>query len=118
VLLLPELCRDLAQLQAGPLEEAQVLATLDFVTARVAGAGEVTRIGLLVADSALWLLLLVLCGRPYSRLSPARRARIAAAMSRSSLPGVRDYVRAIRSLVLTYVYERKAASQPGRLPTA
>ena len=103
---------DLAELEFGPLPPELRQRVAEWVALRVAGAGDVTRIGLGVVCAAVALWVRVRSGRAYAELDTRDRRAWEQRIARSGLPGVSELVRAVRSLAVAYVYDARFASAP------
>ena len=83
-----------------------------WVLTRISGAGDLTRAGLAAAGLRLAVGVRLTTGRPYDRLTPDRRRAMVRWLAATRLPVAGEYVRAIRSLAVAYVYEARYASVP------
>ncbi len=104
--------RDLVDDELGPLPPDLTEGAVDWVQARVAGAGDVTRLGLRVASTAVAAGVRLRTGHAYGSLPDAERRVLAARIARSRLPIVGELTKAVRSLAITYVYEARFATAP------
>lgn len=109
---LPALTRDVIALEAGSVEPEIADRATAWVTSRFAGAGDVTALGLRVTGLLLAIAVSVTTGRRYAGLPDERRVRVARRLLDSRLPLVGEYVKAVRALALTYVYEARFATAP------
>ena len=103
---------DLAELDAGPLDDELRGRTRDWVLARVGGAGAITRLGLGLTGALLGGAVLVAARRPYAALPVERRRAVARRLAATRLPLAGEYVKAVRALALTYVYDARFATAP------
>jgi hypothetical protein len=103
---------DVIVLEVPPLPPDVHESARAWVIARVNGAMDVTRLGLAVAGTGLALAVRLGTGRRYDQLVDERRLAIARRLTRTRLPIAAEYVRAVRSLVVSYVYEARAAAGP------
>jgi hypothetical protein len=78
-----------------------------WVLARIDGAAQPARIGLLTAATLLALGIRATQGAPYQRLPDERRRAVVARLTAAPLPIVADWVRAMRALSLSYYYEAR-----------
>lgn len=99
------LVEDILALEVGPDVPSDPAATRDWVTERLAGAGQVTRLGLAVAAGAVAAAVRVRHGRPYAALDVERRRAIARRLLDTRLPLAGDYARALRALAITHAFE-------------
>lgn len=104
------LTRDLVDREFGPVDADTADRTAAWVRERFAGAGDVTAPGLRVTGQLVATAILVTERRPYAALPAARRAAILDRLLTTHAPLVAEYVRAIRALAVTYVYEDRFAS--------
>jgi hypothetical protein len=102
---------DLIDLELGPLPAGLRDRARDWVVERMLGAGDVARTGFVLIGTLLAARVRARTGRSYAALDAERRRAIASRVARTRLPLVADYVRGIRSLAVTYVYE--ARLEPG-----
>lgn len=98
---------DLVELEFGPLPEATRAGAREWVAARIGGAGEVTRLGLAVAGKLLAVSVRVRTGSAYADLSRARRLQVAAGLAAARGFPAAEYVKAVRSLAVSFVYETR-----------
>lgn len=98
---------DLVVLEACASDPASAPRTGDWVIARMDGAGQVVRAGLRATGTLLALSVWIRTGRPYAALGSERRLALARRLASSRLPLVADYVRAVRSLAVSHVYEAR-----------
>ena len=103
---------ELAQLECGPLDDELLERTRAWVLARFAGAGAVTRAGLAAAGLAAATVALVFGRAPYASLPAERRHAVTRRLAGTSLPAVAEYVKAVRALVISYVYDARHATAP------
>jgi hypothetical protein len=96
---------DLVDLEFGPQPQAVRAGAQEWVQTRIAGAGDVTRRGLRVAALALAGGVRLRTGHAYEGLPDAERRAIAERIAASSLPIVAEFVKAVRSLAVAYVYD-------------
>jgi hypothetical protein len=73
----------------------------------MAGTGQVTRAGLLLTATLIDTGVRLRTGRSYAALPPARRRAVARGLAASRLPLVGDYVRVVRSLLVSCFYEQR-----------
>ena len=109
---LAALTEDLVELELGPLTPELRDRTVAWVDARFAGSGSVTRFGLAATGTLLAAVVGVAARQPYERLPAERRRRIAQRLASTRLPLAAEYVKAIRSLAVSYVYEARFATAP------
>ena len=107
--LLAALTDDLVELDFGPVTEDERTRTRAWVVGRVAGAGQVTRAGLAVAGLVVAAGVVLTTGRPYQALSPERRRAVARRLAATRLPVAGEYVKAIRSLAVAYLFDLRHA---------
>lgn len=100
---------DLISLEIEP-DDRRRERTRAWVVERLAGAGQVTRLGIGLTGVLLGACVRAATGRGYDRLPPGRRRRVAGWLCRSSLPLVADYVRAVRALAVSHAYEERFSS--------
>lgn len=109
---LAALTDELLELELGPVDAELRDRTRAWVVERFAGAGDLTRFGLAMTGNLMALAIALTEGRPFQRLPEPRRRAIAARLARTRLPLAGEYVKAIRSLAVAYVYEARFASAP------
>ncbi len=109
---LSDLTDDLVELEVGPVSAELRERTRSWVQARVAGSGSVTRLGLRATGMLLSVVVVTATGRPYHRLPADRRRAVARRLAGTRLPLAAEYVKAIRSLAISYVYEARFATAP------
>ena len=83
-----------------------------WVLTRIGAAGDVARLGLELTGALLALAVRLRHGRAYGQLDPERRRAVAAWLAATSLPLAAEYVRAVRSLAVTYAYDALYATAP------
>jgi hypothetical protein len=103
---------DLIDLELGPLPAGLQERATAWVGARMAGAGDVARLGLGVAGGVIGAGVRLRFGRAYAALPSERRRRVTARLAKSRLPVVAEYVRAVRALAVTYVFDGLHATVP------
>ena len=103
---------DLVDLELGPVSPELRDRARQWVVARVGNAGDVARLGLTVAGTALAVGVRIRTGRSYDRLAPQRRSELARRLAGSRLPIAAEYVKAVRSLAVAYVFEARYATAP------
>jgi len=81
--------------------------TCEWVVQRVRGAGQVTRLGLTAAAVLIGAAVRLRRGRPYAALADDTRRATARRLASSRLPVVGEYVRAVRSLTVSFLYEER-----------
>lgn len=102
---LDSLTRDLIDREFGPVDADTRDAAAAWVRERFAGAGDVTAPGLRVTGRLVAAAILVIERRPYAALPAERRAAVLGRLLTTRMPLAAEYVRAIRSLAVAYVYE-------------
>jgi hypothetical protein len=103
---------DLIDLELGPLPANLRERAIDWITSRVAGAGDVARLGLTLTGRLIGAGVRLRLGRAYAALPAERRRRVASRLASSRLPLVAEYVRAVRALAVTYVFDGLHATVP------
>ena len=88
-------------------EEGEAAAR--FTAERLSGAPAFTRLGMTVIAGVLDGQVRIVERRPFTALTPVRRASWVARWSARPIPGVSDYLDATRGLALTWLYEERAA---------
>jgi hypothetical protein len=105
---LPALVDAILRRDVGDLEPDAVRACAAFTIERVGGAPSVPRLGLDVAATVAALVVRAAARRPFARLDLAARITWLGRLERLPLTG--QYVDAVRSLALTYIYEAGVAT--------
>jgi hypothetical protein len=96
--------------QAVPdLRSAERTAAAEFAAERLSQAPAVTRLGMRAIGRALDGQVRVAERRPFAALAPQDRERWVGRWTRRPLPGLTDYLDALRGLALTFLYEQRAA---------
>jgi hypothetical protein len=108
----PSFVADLVALELGDLPPAVQERTRAWVLTRMSGAGDVARLGLRLAGALIAAGVCVRTGRPYARLPGERRRAVAGWLAGTSAPVAAEYVRAARSLAVTYAYDAVYATAP------
>jgi hypothetical protein len=90
----------------GP-EEA--VAGARFTAERLSGAPAFTRLGMSAIGALLDGQVRAATRRPFTALDAAEREVWVARWSARPLPGITDYLDAVRGLALTWLYEERAA---------
>ena len=98
---------DLVDLELGPVSAEVRVRTRDWVVDRVRGSATITRAGLAAAGALVAATVVLRTGGTYGRLPAERRRELARGLAASALPVVADYVKAVRSLAVTYVWEAR-----------
>jgi hypothetical protein len=80
-----------------------------FTAERLSGAPAFTRIGMTAIGTLLDGQVRAARRRPFAALDAAERAAWVARWSARPLPGITDYLDAVRGLALTWLYEERAA---------
>ena len=101
--------RDLAELECGPLNPELGEDVVGWGRERVAGAGDVTRLGLTVVGLGVAGWVRLRTGSSYTALDTRQRSAWTRRIAGSRAPGVSELVRAVRSLTVTFVYEARHA---------
>jgi hypothetical protein len=83
-----------------------------WVLARIGGAGDVARLGLRLTGVLIGAGVRLSTGHGYAGLPEERRRALAGRLAGASLPLVAEYVRAVRSLAITYAYDAVYATAP------
>jgi hypothetical protein len=104
---LPTFAEDLFDLELPASEADLRVRTATWVVERMAGAGQVTRAGLLLTATLIETAIRLRTGRSYAALAPARRRAVARGLAASRMPLVGDYVRVVRSLLISCFYEQR-----------
>jgi hypothetical protein len=78
-----------------------------FVAERLAGAPSFTRAGMAAVAAVLAAQVRLADRASFASLAPERRAAWAGRWSAVRLPGVGDYLEAVRGLALTWLYEER-----------
>ena len=107
-----DLARDLVALELGPVGPGEAERAQRWVAQRIDGAPEVTRLGLAAIGALVAAGVRLGTGRAYASLPDERRLRVARALAASHAPLLADFVRAVRALTVSYVYELRHASAP------
>ncbi|HEY6760221.1 MAG TPA: hypothetical protein VI318_12060 [Baekduia sp.] len=105
---LPALVDAILRRDVGELTPDAVRACAEFTVERVGGAPSVPRFGLDLAATVAALLVRTLTRRPFARLDLSARTAWLGRLERLPLTG--QYVDAVRSLALTYIYEAGATA--------
>jgi hypothetical protein len=103
---------DLIELELGPLPPELRERATRWVTTRIGGAGDVARRGLRLTGRLIAIAIRLRFGRGYASLGRERRAEVTARLAASGLPLVAEYVRAVRALAVSYVYDARYATAP------
>jgi hypothetical protein len=103
---------DLIDLEMGPLPSGLPERATTWVVTRMAGAGDVTRLGLALTGALIATSVRVRSGRAYAALPPERRRAMTARLAKTRLPLAAEYVRAVRALAVTYIYDALHATAP------
>lgn len=89
--------------------EAERAGAARFTAERLTRAPTVTAFGLRLVGGALRAQVRLVDRRPFAALAADERDRWVARWSARPLPGLTDYLDAVRSLTLTWLYEHRAA---------
>jgi hypothetical protein len=84
-------------------------AAARFTAERLSGAPAFTRLGMGAIGRVLDGQVRVADRTPFAALAPERRATWVARWSARPIPGVTDYLDAVRGLALTWLYEDRTA---------
>ena len=103
---------DLIELEMGPLPSGLPERATNWVVTRIDGAGDVTRLGLALTGGLIAAVVRLRSGRAYTALAPERRRAMTERLARTRLPLAAEYVRAVRALAVTYVYDALDATTP------
>lgn len=103
---------DLVDLELGPVPAELRDRTCGWVSDRVWGSGQLTRAGLGLVGAVLAAGVRTRTGKRYRDLPPERRHAIARRLLGTRLPLAGEYVKAVRSLAVAYVYDARYASAP------
>jgi hypothetical protein len=103
---------DLIELELGPLPAELRDRATRWATTRIGGAGDVARLGLALTGRLIGTGILLRYGRAYRSLGEEHRRAVAARLAASGLPLVAEYVRAVRALAVSYVYDARYATAP------
>jgi hypothetical protein len=103
---------DLIELELGPLPPELRDRATHWVTTRIGGAGDVARLGLRLTGRLIGTAIRLRFGRGYAALGQERRTEVTARLAASGLPLVAEYVRAVRALAVSYVYDARYATAP------
>jgi hypothetical protein len=98
--------RDLIALELAAVDDAAAERTRAWVVARVDGAAEITRLGMMLVGTLIAAAVRASTGRAYAALPDRRRLRIARRLASTRVPLAGDYVRAVRALTVSHAYER------------
>ncbi len=101
---------------ATPLPPAVVQGASAFVVGRIGRLPSLTRFGVRAISLALALAVTVVTGRPLGRHAASRQARVVTAIAARRLPGVGEWVRLVRSLVVVAAYEQRYPLDPAAHP--
>ena len=99
---------DLLDLEAGPCEPELRQRATDWVLARIGGAAQPARLGLVATTLLIAAALQVSARGAYEQLPDERRRALARKLIDTRLPLVSDWVRAVRALALSYYFEARA----------
>jgi hypothetical protein len=91
------------------LRPEEAVAGARFTAERLSGAPAFTRLGMNAIAALLDGQVRAASRRPFAALDAAERAVWVARWSARTLPGVSDYLDAVRGLALTWLYEERAA---------
>jgi hypothetical protein len=91
------------------LRRGEAATAARFTAERLAGAPAFTRIGMRAIAGVLDRQVRIAERMPFAALGPERRAMWVARWSARPLPGIADYLDAVRGLALTWLYEDRAA---------
>jgi hypothetical protein len=98
---------DLLDLEVDDVDPGLQARATDWVLARVDGATQPARVGLLVTAALLAGGVLLTQRAGYDELPDERRRALARRLADSGLPLVSDWVRAMRALALSYYFEAR-----------
>lgn len=104
---MPALIDELLALDIGSIGDDDAALARMFVMSRVRRAGSPTRLGVAVAAALIDSAVRLLAGRRFAELPPDERALWARRLSATQLPVAAEFVRLLRSLLITYAFERR-----------
>jgi hypothetical protein len=91
------------------LADAERAGAARFTAERLSRAPTATALGLRAIGGGLDAQVRLVERRPFAALGEDARARWVTRWSARPLPGLTDYLDAVRSLALTWLYEQRAA---------